>query len=183
MELTTERLHLRPWKESDAESLYSYARDERVGPIAGWPPHKSVEESREVIRTVFAQEGVFAVCLKGDDTAIGCIGLITGSKSNFPIPEDEGEISYWIGAPFWGRGLIPEAVREVIRHGFEDLQLKALWCGHFDGNGNSRRVQEKCGFKHHHTDKNQFYPLTNDIRTEHVSRLTKEAWMAAPREA
>ena len=93
MELTTERLLLRPWKESDAESLYQYAKDERVGPIAGWPAHRSVEESREVIRDVFMQEGVFAVTLKGDDTTIGCIGVIRGAKSNFPISEDEGEVS------------------------------------------------------------------------------------------
>lgn len=56
MELTTERLLLRPWKESDAESLYQYAKDERVGPIAGWPAHRSVEESREVIRDVFVRK-------------------------------------------------------------------------------------------------------------------------------
>ena len=49
MILTTERLVLRRWTESDAESLYEYAKDPDVGPIAGWPPHKSVEESLEVI--------------------------------------------------------------------------------------------------------------------------------------
>ena len=53
MNLETERLILRPWRESDAADLYEYAKDSRVGPIAGWPPHKSVEESAEIIRTVF----------------------------------------------------------------------------------------------------------------------------------
>ena len=176
MELTTERLLLRPWKESDAESLYQYAKDERVGPIAGWPAHRSVEESREVIRNVFSQEGVFAVTLKGDDTAIGCIGVIRGAKSNFPISEDEGEVSYWIGVPFWGQGLIPEAIREVIRYSFEELRLKALWCGYFDGNEQSRRAQEKCGFRHFKTNENLYCPLTDDVRTEHVSRLDREDW-------
>ena len=71
MNLKTERIVLRPWRETDAETLYEYAKDERVGPIAGWPVHRSVEESREVIRTVFAQEGVFAVTLKEDNRAIG----------------------------------------------------------------------------------------------------------------
>ena len=176
MYLETERLRLRPWREADAEALYAYAKDERVGPVAGWPAHRSVEESREVIRTVFSQEGVFAVTLKDDDTAIGCIGLITGLRSNFPIGDDEGEVSYWIGAPFWGQGLIPEAMREVIRYGFEDLGLKTLWCGYFDGNEKSRRAQEKCGFRPHHTEEEKFYPLTGDRRIEHVSRLTREEW-------
>ena len=177
MILTTQRLVLRKWEETDAESLYNYAKDERVGPIAGWPPHKNVDESREIIKTIFSQDGVFAVTMKGDDTAIGCIGVTRGVKSNFPIGEDEGEISYWIGVPFWGKGLIPEAMREVIRYSFEDLSLKNLWCGYFDGNEKSKRAQEKCGFRHHHTCEKSYYPLTDDYRVEHVSRLTREEWM------
>ncbi len=54
MILTTERLVLRPWTETDVESLFEYAKDPDVGPIAGWPPHKSVEESLNVIRNVFS---------------------------------------------------------------------------------------------------------------------------------
>lgn len=177
MELTTERMVLRPWRESDAEALYEYAKDERVGPVAGWPAHRSVEESREVIRTVFGQEGVFALTLKGSDKAIGCIGVIRGARSNFPIGEDEGEISYWLGVPFWGQGLMPEAMREVIRHAFEDLKLKNLWCGYFDGNEKSKRAQEKCGFRHHHTGERTYYPLTDDYRIEHVSLLTYDDWV------
>jgi RimJ/RimL family protein N-acetyltransferase len=43
MILTTERLILRPWEETDAEDLYEYAKDERIGPAAGWPVHTSVK--------------------------------------------------------------------------------------------------------------------------------------------
>lgn len=176
MILETERLILRPWRTTDAESLYLYASDDRIGPIAGWPPHRSVEESENIIRSVFAQEGVFAVTLKDNDRPIGCIGLIRGAKSNFPISEDEGEISYWIGVPFWGQGLIPEAIREIIRYGFDDLGLHTLWCGYFDGNDKSRRAQEKCGFRHHHTNAPTYFPLTDDVRVEHISCLPKESW-------
>lgn len=179
MILTTERVVLRRWTEADAEALYEYARDERVGPVAGWPVHGSVDESREIIRTVFMQDGVFAVTLKGCDRAIGCIGVIRGEKSNFPIGEDEGEISYWIGVPFWGQGLIPEAMRRIIRYAFEDLQLKNLWCGYFDGNEKSKRAQEKCGFRFHHTCEESYYALTDDYRIEHVSLLTYEDWMGS----
>ena len=52
---------MRPWQESDAEMLFKYASDPDVGPRAGWPPHKSVEESLEIIRTVFNAEGMWAV--------------------------------------------------------------------------------------------------------------------------
>ena len=178
MILHTKRLILRPWEETDAGSLYEYAKDDRVGPIAGWPPHTSTENSREIIKTVLSAPETYAVCLKEDNRAIGSIGLMTGEKSNLPLPDTEGEIGYWIGVPFWGQGLIPEAAAELIRHAFEDLLLTALWCGYFEGNERSRRVQEKCGFSYHHTDKDVYWKLMDDIRTEHITRLTKEEWGA-----
>lgn len=176
MVLYTKRLVLRPWKVSDAADLYEYAKDERIGPIAGWPVHQSIEESEGIIKSVFIQREVYAVTLKENNRAIGCIGLLIGNKSNFPISENEGEIAYWIGVPFWGKGLIPEAIIEVIKHAFNDLKLKTLWCGYFDGNENSKRAQEKCGFCHHHTETNKFHELTNDIRIEHLSILTIDKW-------
>ena len=169
MILYTERLILRPWEESDAESLYEYAKNPEVGPIAGWPVHTSVENSREIIRDVLSAEETYAVCLREDNKAIGSVGLMIGEHSNLDLPEEEGEIGYWIGVPFWGRGLIPEAVQELIRHGFEDLKLKRLWCGYFDGNIKSRRVQEKCGFVYHHTNKDIYWKLMDDSRTEHIT--------------
>lgn len=181
MTLETERLILRPWRETDAESLYEYAKDSRIGPIAGWPPHTSIAESADIIKTVFAQKGVYAVTLKENDIAIGCIGLITGSRSNFPINDNEGEVSYWIGVPYWGKGLIPEAIREVLRYGFEDLHLTDIWCGYFDGNEKSKRAQEKCGFRHHHTEIDKPNALLNNVCTEHVSRITKEEWIQLTR--
>ena len=72
--METERLILRPWRESDAEALYRYASDPEVGPRAGWSPHKSVEESREIIRTVFNNDHTWAIELKATNEAIGCIG-------------------------------------------------------------------------------------------------------------
>ena len=177
MVLTTERLMLRPWEESDAEDLYEYAKDERVGPVAGWPAHCDVNESLQVIRTVLGVPENYAVCLKNDNRAIGCVGLTTGEMSNMGLPEGEGEIGYWIGVPFWGQGLIPEAVREVIRRAFEDLGYEVLWCGYFESNDKSRRVMEKCGFAYDHTNRDIHWKMMDDIRTEHIMRLTKEDWL------
>lgn len=177
MILETTRLILRPWEESDAKSLYEYAKDPQVGPIAGWPPHTSEENSLEVIRNVLSADETYAVCLKEDGKAVGSVGLMRGEQSNLSLPGNEGEIGYWIGVPFWSRGLIPEAVKELIRHAFADLKLNTLWCGYFDGNEKSKRCQEKCGFKYHHTNKDIHWTLTDDIRTEHITRLTKEEWV------
>jgi RimJ/RimL family protein N-acetyltransferase len=176
MTFETERLNLRPWRAEDADSLYEYAKDPRVGPIAGWPVHTSVADSSEIIKSVLAVPETYAVCLKSDDRAIGSIGLMIGSKSNIGLPEDEAEIGYWIGVPFWGQGLIPEAVRTIMQYAFETLEMKKLWCGYFDGNVKSKRVQEKCGFVHHHTKENMPWPLMGDVRTEHITCITKEQW-------
>ena len=77
-EIVTERLILRPWQESDAESLYKYARDPEIGPIAGWPPHTSVEDSLNVIRTVFSAPETYAVVLKETGEPVGSAGIMDG---------------------------------------------------------------------------------------------------------
>ena len=105
MTLETERLILRPWKEDDAESLYKYAKNPEVGPIAGWPVHTSVENSREIIKSVLAADETYAVCLREDNVAIGSIGLTPPAQSHTKAADDEIEIGYWIGVPYWGRGL------------------------------------------------------------------------------
>lgn len=178
MRFETDRLILRPWTEDDAESLFEYAKDPAVGPIAGWPVHTSVDNSREIIRGVLSADETYAVCLKEDDRAIGSVGLIPPAQSHTKAADDEIEIGYWIGVPFWGKGLIPEAVRKLQEHAFLDLGCSAMWCGYYDGNEKSKRCQEKCGFTYHHTEEQKPCVLMGDIRTEHFTRITKEQWLA-----
>ena len=176
MTFETNRLILRPWEESDAEALYRYASHPDVGPIAGWAVHTSVENSREIIRSVLSEPETYAVVLKETGEPVGSIGLMLGKASNIGIPDTEGEIGYWIGVPYWGQGLIPEAVREIMRYGFEELKLEKIWCGYFDGNIKSKRVQEKCGFRYHHTKENVPCALEGVLRTEHITCLSKAEW-------
>lgn len=176
MIIETERTILRPWKESDAESLYRYAKNPAVGPIAGWPIHTSIENSRQIIKNVLSAEYTYAITLKNKDEAIGCVGLMIGTASNFIIGAEEAEIGYWIGEEFWGNGYVPEAVKELMKYAFEELKMKKLWCGYFDGNEKSKRVQEKCGFRHHHTNRDIPWELMNDIRTEHISCISYDEW-------
>ena len=178
MELQTKRLILRDWQESDVEALYKYAQNPNIGPIAGWQPHTSIENSLEIIKTVLSAAETYAVVLKETGEAIGSVGIMTSRSKihSAEMTEDEGEIGYWIGEPFWGQGLIPEAVCELVRHAFEDLRLTAVWCGYYDGNEKSKRVQEKCGFVYHHTEYNKPVPLMNDFRTEHFTKISFENW-------
>ena len=178
MTLETKRLILRPWQETDAEALYKYANSPEVGPIAGWPVHTSIENSLDIIRTVLSVPETYAVVHKDDGHAIGSIGLMIGQASNIDIPDTEAEVGYWIGVPYWGQELIPEAVKKMLHHAFVDLQLEKVWCGYYEGNVKSRRVQEKCGFVYQYTKENVPCPLVNDVRTEHITCLTKERWFS-----
>ncbi len=176
MTLETKRLLLRPWEAGDAESLFEYAKSPDVGPIAGWPPHRSVEESRDVIRNVFSGREAYAICLKTDGKAIGAIELKLNGHTDMTARDDECELGYWLGKPFWGRGIVPEAARELLRRAFEDLGMARVWVGYYEGNDKSKRVQEKCGFRYQWRSENIGVPLLHEKRTGHVSSLTKEQW-------
>ena len=143
--LYTDRLILRKWEESDAESMYELCKDPDIGPIAGWPPHQSVEDSRNIIRNALNGAEAYAICLKEDNKAIGCIELklYGGNMNDLAQNYDECELGYWLGKPYWGQGIMPEAGRELLRHAFEDVEFEKVWCGYYDGNNKSKRVQEK----------------------------------------
>ena len=178
MVLETERLIMRRWEESDAEDLFKYASDPDVGPIAGWPAHQSIDESRDVIRNVFNGKEAYAICLKEDKKAIGAIELkLYGSRGNdLATADDECELGYWLGKSFWGQGIMPEAVGEMLRHAFEDCGMQKVWCGYYEGNNKSKRVQEKCGFKYQWRSEDVDVPLMKEKRTGHVNLMTKEDW-------
>lgn len=176
IELTTERLLLRPWRESDAGDLFLYAGDPVVGQAAGWPPHRSVEESLEIIRTVFAAPEVYAMVLKKTGRPVGCCGIVQtgGLAAENPEP-GEVELGYWVGVPYWGQGLVPEAVGALVKRCFNDLGVKKIWISHYDGNDRSRRVAEKCGFVYHHTVTGS-PAASGDGRTAHFLSLSRAGW-------
>lgn len=171
--IETERLILRPWEEADAEECYKYAKDPRVGPMAGWPVHTGVENSRRIIRDVLIAPEIYAIVLKETGLPVGSIGL---HHNELAEKEDEAELGYWLGVPYWGRGIVPEAARAVLRHAFEDLGLDRVWCCYFDGNERSKRVQEKLGFRYQRTIEHAPVPQLGETRKNHVNLMTKAEW-------
>lgn len=178
---TTERLILRHWEESDAEELFKYAVDPEVGPITGWPPHKSVEESRDIIKNVLSTPEAYAICLKEDGKPIGDIELKLNGRTDMTDRDDECEMGFWLGQPFWGQGIMPEAIKEMLRRAFEDLGMQKVWIGYYEGNTKSKRVQEKTGFRFQWRTENVDVPLMYEKRTGYVSVMTKEDWEAMNR--
>lgn len=107
-----------------------------------------------------------------------------------PNPRD-GAPGYAAVAEIGRRGALPPregpahradsrlgAVREIQRHAFDDLGLQALWCAYYDGNLNSLRVQQKCGFEPHHTVEGAQLEFLNETHPEHFTRLTRDRWLA-----
>lgn len=146
MNLETQRLILRRWQESDAEALFRYASDPDVGPRAGWPPHKDIEESRTVIRDIFTNDRTWAVVLKETGEAIGCMGYFIFGESNIEIGEEDAEIGYWIGRPYWNQGICTEALHAMVDYCFNVKGFVTLWSDFFVDNPASGRVMGKCGF-------------------------------------
>lgn len=146
--LQTERLILRPWRQEDLTDFYEYARVDGVGQMAGWLPHKNMEESQEILNMFIDEKKTFAIECGGK--VIGSLGIEEYNEAQMPEHQDKlgREIGYVLSKDYWGRGLMPEAVRAVIDYLFAKVGLDFLVCGHFVDNDQSRRVQEKCGFRH-----------------------------------
>lgn len=146
--IETERLILRPWNQQDLDDLYEYASVPGVGEMAGWNHHKSREESERILNMFIHGKKTFALVLKDNGKIIGSLGL----EEMKPDPEGQDkfgrEIGYVLSKDYWGRGLMPEAVKAVIDYCFRVLKLDYMTCGHFLRNDQSRRVVEKSGFRY-----------------------------------
>lgn len=144
--MKSDRIRLRHWQESDAEALYKYASDLEVGPRAGWAPHRTLEESLEVIRTVFNNPTTWAIVWNETGEAIGAMGYGPSCDCSLPARECEPTVGYWVGKPYWGMGICTEALRLMIGHIRKTTDIRSLISGHFADNPASGRVMEKCGF-------------------------------------
>lgn len=148
--LVTDRLILRAWKETDEGDLYEYARSKTVGPMAGWRPHETLEDSGKIITMFMEEDETWAVCDKKSGKVIGSVGIHRDMKRSI----DKSKVrmlGYALSEEYWGRGIVPEACREVMRFAFDELHLEIMSVYHFPFNEQSKRVIEKLGFKYEGT--------------------------------
>ena len=143
----TERLRFREWRESDVEDLFLCASDPDIGERAGWPPHQTVEDSLMVIKNIFSNGHTWALELKETGHVIGCMGYYTHTESNIEIGEQDVEVGYWIGKPYWNKGYCTEALHAMIDYCFRRRRYNNIWADFFVDNPASGRVMEKCGFR------------------------------------
>lgn len=144
--IKTERLLLRPWRKSDLDDFYHYARVDGVGQMAGWLPHENKKVSKKILEQFIEEKFVLAITLNG--IAIGSVGIDPYNEQEFPeLNSLEGrEIGYVLSMDYWGNGYTPEAVKAVINYCFNELNLDFLLGSYAKDNYQSKRVQEKCGF-------------------------------------
>lgn len=143
--LQTQRLILRKFRDSDLEDLYEYAKDPDVGPNAGWEPHSNRYITRKILNNFIQKDEVWAIVWKETGKVIGSIGLHKDSKRDI---NNAKKLGYVLSKEYWGRGLMPEAVKRIIAYVFEELDLPILCVEHFPFNSKSKRVIEKCGFQY-----------------------------------
>lgn len=145
--LETSRLRLRPFELSDAQEVHRLIGDERVAKNLSLVPHPYPEgAAEEWISTHEASYGsgkrlTFAVCRKESEQLLGAMSL---------HPKDDqlrSEVGYWFGVPYWGKGYASEALKEILRFGFEERGLLRIQAHHFVTNPASGRVMEKAGMK------------------------------------
>lgn len=169
--LQTTRLILRKWLETDLDDLYECAKNPNIGPSAGWKPHADKEESLKILKSFIEGEEVWAIVLKETGNVIGSIGLHGEKRRTNP---NARMIGYVLSEDYWGRGLMTEAVKCVIRHGFEDLDLTIISIYHFPFNTRSKSVIEKAGFQYEGTLRQDFTRYDGEVFDSLCYSITKD---------
>ena len=144
-ELHTDRLMLRRMMVGDSFDMFEYAKREDVTEFLLWKPHHDLEYTREYLQFVATHYEIgdffdWAVVIKEEDKMIGTCGF-----TKFDYTHNLGEIGYVINPEYRGRGIALEAVREVMRFGFEVLKLNRIEARFMEHNAASLRVMEKAG--------------------------------------
>ena len=150
--LETDRLVLRRFCREDAQAMYdNWARDPEVTKFLSWPCYKSIEDAHSILKIwgkSYEQPDFYqwAIVLKDLGQPIGSISVV-----NLDARVDMAEIGYCIGKPWWGRGIVPEATKAVMKYLFEEVGMQRLEVGHDPENTASGGVIRKCGFTYEGT--------------------------------
>lgn len=167
--IITKNLRLRPLTMDDTDDVFAYSKSPNVGPRAGWKPHESIEETQEIMKTIFVgQENIWGI--EKDKRIIGSIGLIEDPHRQ----NDQARmLGYALSEDFWGQGIMTEAARAVLTYGFDTLGLGLISVVHYPENFGSQRVIEKCGFHYEGTIRQADKIYTGEILDVKAYSITR----------
>ncbi len=144
--LESEKVLMRPLESRDISAILGLAAAPEIAANTFVPHPYTQEDASEFVRLGRerwrkGEAYVFGIIEKSSQAFAGCMGI-------HPIAEhNRAEVGYWIGVPYWGRGLATSALRLLLQFGFEELKLNRVEAGHFDYNPASGRVMEKAGMR------------------------------------
>ncbi len=138
------KFHLRPWEATDIDSLVRYANNFEIAKnLTNKFPHPYTEENGRAFiafANAHTPHHVMAIVINGE--AVGGIGV----HPKDDIECKNAELGYWIGQPFWGKGVVTAAVKQMIAYGFDNFDINRIFARPFEHNRGSQRVLEKAGF-------------------------------------
>lgn len=146
---------LRPWTDKDLDSLVKYANNLSISKnMTNKFPHPyTIESGKSFLRmaTQGSPTHIFAIDINGE--AVGGIGL---------HPQDDihcknAELGYWLGEPFWGQGIISQAIPQMLNYGFKTFDITRIFARPYNTNIGSQKVLEKAGFKLEATIENSLF--------------------------
>ena len=144
MQLVLERCTIRPWRLDDAESLAKHANDRKVwlGLRDLFPHPYTIDDAHEFLQKKIIGQSATIFCIEINGAAVGGIGIHPGQD----VHRHTATLGYWLGAEFWGRGIMTEAVAALTDFCFENFPLRRISAEVFANNPASARVLEKAGF-------------------------------------
>jgi RimJ/RimL family protein N-acetyltransferase len=135
---------VRSWQPADVDSLARNADNRKIwiNLRDAFPHPYTQRDAREFIKSVLRRtpETLFAIAVDGE--AVGGIGFVLHPD----VERVSAEIGYWLGEPFWGRGIVSEALAAVTRYAIDTHQLTRVYAVPFAWNAQSCRVLEKAGY-------------------------------------
>jgi ribosomal-protein-alanine N-acetyltransferase len=155
--LETERLILRKMVLNDAEAVFAYASNSEVSRYTLWETHRSIEDSRAFLEFATQKyenggEPDWGIVYRGNGCLVGACGLV-----NWEAEHARAEVGFVLSREYWGRGLMSEAVRAILRFGFERMNLNRIEARCIAENAASARVMEKAGMVYEGTLRQREY--------------------------
>ena len=135
---------IRKWQLSDIDNLVRYANNKKISDnlADAFPFPYSKEFGLEFIERVSNEKPTKIFAITSENRAIGSIGIFPDQD----IYRKNGAIAYWIAEPYWGKGIATSAIEQILRYGFDELELTRIYAKPFGTNIGSQRVLEKMGF-------------------------------------
>lgn len=146
--IETKRLVLRKLEYSDKNDIFEYAKNSNVAEYVLWEPHQSELDTLAFLNIVYEsynknEAAPWGITLKNSNKIIGTAGFVKWNKEN-----KTAEIGYALSQEYWKKGITSEAINEIVRFGFNKMELIKINAECISKNLGSIKVLEKCNFKY-----------------------------------